>query len=132
MGCSRVIAMLLVLAMILAGPVAPLMARGGDNCCDGSYPTLSPVSDVQPESHVSCCSTRASDTPTEDRPACPEESPGGCDCPLPCCAVGKTMPLARSVPVLELPDNEPEAFHATDPQSHPSEAHVSLMRPPRI
>lgn len=132
MGLSRSIAVVLVLAMILAGPVVPLMAWVGEDCCDGTHMPVSSMSHEEPESRDGCCPTQDNGTPADDRQPCPEEDPGDCDCPMPCCAVGMTMPLARAMPGLDLPGGEPEAFLMADPQSHSIEAHFSLLRPPRI
>lgn len=73
-----------------------------------------------------CCSSE----PAEREPA-PERDHQDCDCTMPCCTAGKTMPLVRAFAGLDLPDAQPDTLAVLEPESHAVEAHFSLLRPPR-
>ena len=130
---TRAIAMLLALAIMLAGPVSALAGALGECCCSSADKTAL-ASDLASEAPASaCCSSEASQPLHEqDGEPAPDRDHQDCDCTMPCCTAGKTMPLARAMTGLSLPDTQPEEFDVAEPQSHAVEAHFSLLRPPRI
>lgn len=126
---ARAIAMLLSLAILLAGPASALAGAWGDCCCQtpSTSQTDAPSNEDAPAGGE-CCSQEPADP---DREPAPERGHQDCDCTMPCCTAGKTVPLARAHFGLELPDALPDAFIALEPESHAVEAHFSLLRPPR-
>lgn len=122
----RAIAMLVGLAVLLAGPVSSLAALvDGDCCCTET------ASQVGETTSDSCC--KAEQAPTEHQPCQDDDGhcPGDCDCCVNCSAVGPTVQLNRPSTSLHLPDRQPDHFAAVEPQHHAIEAHFSLLRPPR-
>lgn len=129
MSSSRAIAMLLVLAVFLAGPVTALGGALNECCCSQSESVVSGDQDL----NTDCCT--APDVPEEPSPGSTHDDDHehqSCDCTMPCCTAGKTTPLSRAAIDLDLPEFEPYAFVTREPESHAIEPHFSLLRPPRI
>lgn len=131
MEANRAIAVFVVIALLFAGPLSPLLAMAnGECCCTGPERAVEIVGD-------SCCTPESESAgrgiETEVSHGSDDEAPcsEGCDCPMPCCTAGKTMPLNRAASGLELPDHRPDALLAHDPENHAIEPHFSLLRPPR-
>ncbi|UYV12142.1 MAG: hypothetical protein NCW75_12670 [Phycisphaera sp.] len=122
----RAIVLLVSLAVLLAGPVSSFAATG-DCCCTqaatqadaGATDACCEVPGDRPEHQDS----RDDDTPSE----CPSE----CDTCVSCSVMSQPVQLSRPTMGLELPDSQPDAFTAIEPQSHAIEPHFSLLRPPR-
>lgn len=124
---TRAIALLVTLAILLAGPVSAL-ASLSDCCC------TEPVAQVDPSPADSCCTAQA-DQPADQKPCQDDGSghcPGDCDCCVACTAVSPPAQMSRSTAAFDLPDLQPDAWRAFEPQSHAVEAHFSLLRPPRM
>lgn len=131
---TRAIALLLSLAVLLAGPVSSLAALvEGGCCCTESVTQL----DLTP-AH-SCCESQTENEPDQresnqsesNQSENPGQCPGDCDCCVNCSAVGPPVQFNRPMSGIELPDSEPDTWQAFEPQSHAIEAHFSLLRPPR-
>jgi hypothetical protein len=122
----RAIAMLVALAILLAGPVSSLAAlTGGECCCTESVTVDKPATD-------SCC--KAEPSPAEHTPCQDNDSghcPGDCDCCVNCSAVTPPAKFNRPATGFDLPDAQPDTWLAFETQSHAIEAHFSLLRPPR-
>lgn len=122
----RTIAMLVALAVLLAGPVSSLAALIDSDCCCTETATQ-----VDQTPADSCC--KAEQTPVEHQPCQDDDGhcPGDCDCCVSCSAIGPTVQLNRPSANLHLPDRQPDAFTSAEPQSHAIEANFSLLRPPQ-
>ena len=120
---ARAIATLLSLAIMLAGPVSAFVGAFGDCCCTSA---TNSTSVERSTADRDCCSSE----PTDRQPS-PERDHQDCDCTMPCCTAGKTMPLVRAFVGLDLPDAQPDTLTVREPESHAVEAHFSLLRPPR-
>ncbi|MFI4916584.1 MAG: hypothetical protein ACIAS6_08780 [Phycisphaerales bacterium JB060] len=128
MTYARPIAMLVSLAILLAGPVSSLAALADSECCCTETTTQ-----VDQTAGDSCC--KAEQAPAEHQPSQDEDSdhcPGDCDCCINCSAVTPPVQLSRPGSALDLPQHEPDTWQAFEPQSHAIEAHFSLLRPPRL
>lgn len=122
----RAIALLLSLAILLAGPVSTL-AASGDCCCTEAI-TL-----VDAEASDTCCEA-LSGAPADEEPPndnTPGDCPSDCESCVSCSVMGQPVQLNRPPIGLDLPDPQPDAFTAIEPQNHAIEAHFSLLRPPR-
>lgn len=121
----RAIALLVSLAILLAGPVSSLAGLIEDECCR----TLSTVQ-VDNAPADSCCDSQLDNhDPSQDNGDRP--CPGDCDCCVSCSAMGKPVPLNRFSPGFFLPDRQADTLSVVEPQNHAIEAHFSLLRPPR-
>lgn len=120
----RLIAILVSLAIALAGP-ASSWAASGDCCCAEA------AEQVDADTPDSCCQSY---TPAEQdtHNDAPGECPSDCDSCVTCSVMGQPVQLSRPTLSLDLPDPEPDAFTALEPQNHAIEAHFSLLRPPRL
>ncbi len=125
----RAIALLVSLAVMLAGPVSSLAALVDGECCCTEAETQfdEPATD-------SCCAGKVEQAPAEHKPCQDDDSghcPGDCDCCVNCSAVTPPAQFNRPIVGVDLPDAEPDTWLAFEPQSHAIEAHFSLLRPPR-
>lgn len=127
--------MLLVWAMILAGPISPLMAKGEGGCC--TMPSRAGTQSQAEPAHACCMVPDAdevplpADQPEGEHPGCPDDGTG-CDCPMPCCVSGKVQPLGRVGVAFDLPAIEPQDEPWAEYTNHAVEARFSLLRPPRV
>jgi hypothetical protein len=124
---TRAIALLVSLAILLAGPVSSLAALAGGECC-----CTEALVQVDRAPTDSCC--KAEQAPAEHKPCQDDDSghcPGDCDCCVNCSAVSPPVQMNRPGTGLDLPRQEPDSWRAFEPQSHAIEAHFSLLRPPR-
>lgn len=119
----RLIALLVSLAIALAGP-ASSWAASGDCCCTEA------AAQIEVEAVDSCCQ---SDAPAEQdtNDNAPGECPSDCDSCVTCSVMGQPVQFNRPATSLDLPDPQPDAFTGLEPESHAIEPHFSLLRPPQ-
>lgn len=119
----RFIALLVSLAVVLAGPVSTWAATG-DCCC------VETAAQVDVDAADSCCGSEApADQNSHDEE--PGDCPSDCDACVWCATMGQFAKMSRPALGLDLPDPQPDTLTALEPQSHAIEAHFSLLRPPR-
>lgn|GEM_PF-4401230 len=128
MTSIRAIALLMTLAVLLAGPASSLAGLIDDDCrC-----TLS-TAQIDDKASGSCCDLQTEQTddraPSQDNDD--QQCPGDCDCCVSCSAMSKPVPLNRNSTSFFLPDRQPDTFAAVEPQNHAIEPHFLLLRPPR-
>ena len=118
----RAIALLVSLAVLLAGPVSSL-AASGDCCC------TEVATQVETDASDNCCESPANQDSRDDNT--PGECPSDCESCVSCSVMGQPVQFNRPAMGLDLPDPQPDAFTAIEPQNHAIEPHFSLLRPPR-
>ncbi len=120
----RLIALFVSLAIVLAGP-ASSWAASGDCCCTDA------AAQVEAEPTDSCCQSDGPVDQDSHDTDLPGECPSDCESCVSCSVMGQPVQMSRPASPLDLPDPQPDAFTALEPESHAIEPHFSLLRPPQ-
>lgn len=122
----RAIALLLSLAILLAGPMSSLAASGDCCCAEAAIQVDAGAADT-------CCEALSGAPAEEDshEDNTPGDCPSDCESCVSCSVMGQPVQFNRPAMGLDLPIPQPDAFTAIEPQNHAIEPHFSLLRPPR-